>query len=476
MASWSAARLRGLVVAAALVLAGGAAQAARPRYGLSVDSLQGYPLVVHGAAGQGALLARIRDAADRAWRAEIVDAGWPAPPADPGGPDGRFDIYVDPSIGEGEGYVLPEAGVPATPWDDSTSYMGLPASFASDAALYSMVAHELNHASQFGIDALESDAFFEHSAVFVEQRVANDFATYGVGIADFQAHPERALDWLQTDYYEYGASLWLMYLSERLGDGGHRLVQRLWLDAKQTSGRNRPTWLDALDGILAEQGWTRARFFASFAVARYFTGARAQGVFRVGADWGPSSQMVAEARALGDAPLQLSAQIGAMGAHLVDVDLAPGVAAIAVQGGQPEQAVALQPLDAEGRILGEPLVVAGAGAATFALPAGSRRLIVGMTALPAGYDSNAMAWTAHPVAVTLAPAAAPDGGALDAGAPDAGAVPPGGGGGCATATHADAGPLTWLALAAVAAALALATTRRRRRRDVSTSSQVQVRE
>src|SRR5262249_31774361 len=156
----------------------------------------------------------------------------------------------------------PEQEVTSTTFFDQTCYMGLNRTWASDAELFSYVAHELNHASQFAIDAAESDVFFEHTAGFVEKTMANVPATYGVGIPDFQGHPERALVYIGKDYYEYGASLWVMYLSEQLGGGGPALVQRLWIDGKQVGRTNSPSWLDVLDTILTERSLTLAQFFA----------------------------------------------------------------------------------------------------------------------------------------------------------------------------------------------------------------------
>ena len=256
------------------------AQHARPAAAISAPSALGYPFLVHGPAGSETLLARIRDAADRAWRAEIAEGVWPRPAPDRGGPDDRFDLYIDTSLGEGEAYVEGEDAAAGEPFDSSTSFMGLPTQFADDLELFSIVAHELNHGSQYAIDPLEDDAFFEHTAVFVERRVAAHVPTYGVGIADFQRHPERPLDYLYRDDYEYGAALWLMFLSEHLDAGGEALVRRLWQDSRQRSAvppANEPDFLDALDGILAERRSDRAHFFATFASWRYFTGPRDDG-------------------------------------------------------------------------------------------------------------------------------------------------------------------------------------------------------
>ena len=263
---------------------------ARPPAAISLPSARGFPFLVHGPLGSDALVAKVRDAADVSWQAEMVDGAWPPPPPDQGGPDGRFDFYIDASMRFPVAYTLGEDEVPATPWFDQTSYIVLPGDFPNGAALFSTVAHELNHASQYAIDAAEEDAFFEHTAVMVEQKVAKDFTSWGVGISDYQGHPERALTYLDADWYEYGAGLWLIFLSEHLDQGGYRLVQRLWNDSRQPGPSNHPSFIDALDGILRERGMSRRQFFSTLSTWRYFTGARDDRLhFAGGGDWGPSS-------------------------------------------------------------------------------------------------------------------------------------------------------------------------------------------
>ncbi len=202
----------------------------------------------------------------------------------------------------------------STVWYDLTSYMVLPMSFTSGDHLFSVVAHELNHASQYAIDSLEDDAFFEHTAVFVEQRVAHFVPEYGVGIPDYQAHPDRAINYLQTDFYEYGASLWLMFLSEHLDDGGQALVQRLWLESRQPSSTtNEPDHLDVLAALLAQRGEDLPQFFATFGAWRYFTGSRDDGLhFKDAALWGTASEVAVSTVSL-DRPEVIEAALAAFG-------------------------------------------------------------------------------------------------------------------------------------------------------------------
>ena len=97
-------------------------------------------------------------------------------------------LHVVPIRYSGSKPVLPEDDVPGTPWSDSTSFIGVPRTFDDDASLFSVIAHELNHASQFALDDGQDDAFFEHTAVFVERLVAHHVPEYGVGIGAVLAY------------------------------------------------------------------------------------------------------------------------------------------------------------------------------------------------------------------------------------------------------------------------------------------------
>jgi hypothetical protein len=326
------------------------ALAQRPPYTQTIMSARGFPLAVHG--GDLALMTKIRDAADRAWQAEMIDSGWTAP-LDDG--DGIFDLYIDLTLALGEAYTVDDGVVAGK----APSYIGLPSQFVDDDDLFSVVAHEMNHASQYAIDALEDDAFFEHTAVFVERRVANHYPTWGVGVGDYQAHPERALDYILNDYYEYGAGLWLMFLSERLDGKGDQLVQRLWHDSAQPGSVNSPHFLDALDGILRDKQMTRARFFSELALWRWFTGTRDDG------------KHFSEAAGWPEVPLDGPTTLGAFGAQYRIVD-GPLTAQVSN-----ELAVVLLPMAG-----GEPVYV------TDRAQVGAGKWLLATVWAPAKYDPN----------------------------------------------------------------------------------------
>jgi hypothetical protein len=381
-----------------------AASAGRPSYALTVSSAQGYPFQVHGPSGSSTLLAKIRDAADVAWEAEIINGGWRAPPPDDGGPDTDFDFYIDPTLGTDEAYSDYSNDNDATSEDDAASYIGLPDTFTNDDVMRSTVAHELNHASQYAIDATEDDAFYEHTAVLVEQRVIGYVPGYGVGIGDYQDHPGRAIDYIGVDYYEYGAALWLMFLTEHVGNDSDAIVRQVWEDSAQSSvdWDNEPDFIDVLPGVLDDHGYDLHGFFAELATWRYFTGDRDDGMhFADGAQW--DSMVTVSARTLGAAgeATTLTASLSAFGASFYTFNIDDEVeVALAVSDGR--SAAGAVPLDVTGMALADPTTVGGnTENAVVTLPAGTTKLLVALTRVNETYDPDDDDWSTRSVSVAV---------------------------------------------------------------------------
>ncbi len=402
----------------------------RPSSAFGVGSSRGFPFRVLGPAGTDALAASIRDAVDEAWQAEIINGGWAAPPPDNGGPDSSYDIYIDPLNAQGEAYTQPEDDAGAVGRYALTSYIGLPDSYADAAELFSIAAHELNHASQFAIDAAEDDAFFESSSVFAEWYFAHDVPTYATGVDDYQAHPQRALNYLGSDLYEYGAGIWLIFLSERHDAKGQQLVQRLWEGSKQASSSlNEPDFLDVLGTETGERGLDMGQFFATFATWRYFTGSRDDGQhFSDGAAWGNGSR-VAAGQLTAAPEVSFQETVAAFGAGWRVVSVPAGTEALDVAVTGAGGVAAVVPLDPGGAAVAEPTVISTSAPGRAVLAQGAQSALVAVTYAPAGWDPDSKDWTAHTVQVSLAAVGqGADAGLVDAGIADAGAA------------SADAGP------------------------------------
>ena len=115
------------------------------------------------------------------------------------------------------------------------------------------------HASQANDDWFESPILLEMSALFLDQVYADRYIkTY---LNDFQQHPDWSLerDDKYVTWYMYGASMYLLYLSERFFDGDARFVSRMWLESRSPPGaqqdqkKNEPDYVDVLDRMLREK-------------------------------------------------------------------------------------------------------------------------------------------------------------------------------------------------------------------------------
>jgi hypothetical protein len=228
----------------------------RPKASYSLKS-ERFPLTVHWQnddrrARATALLHHV----EGAWQREVVELGWAAPLADAGkGGDDSLDLYLVP-VGAGQAYVAEERRQ-TKPFAVASSYVVFDDGLKDDGTLESYAFHEFNHVCQYAIDANEGDAFYENSAAFMDRFLKPDGPASQTGIADFQAQPERSVDYIGTEgEYEYGAGTFLQFLVERYGKGRPDLVRRLWEAGRQPavggSDPNEPDWQDVLPGVLRD--------------------------------------------------------------------------------------------------------------------------------------------------------------------------------------------------------------------------------
>ena len=181
-----------------------------------------------------------------------------APLADSGkGGSDNLDIYLT-AVGAGQAYVAEETRQ-QVPFATATAYIVFDQALADDGTLESYAFHEFNHACQYAIDANEGDAFYENTAAFMDRFLKPTGPASATGIADFQAMPERSLDSISgsgaTDEYEYGAGLFLQFLTERYGAGRSDIVRELWEagrqpDSPKAADHNEPDWQDVLPDVL----------------------------------------------------------------------------------------------------------------------------------------------------------------------------------------------------------------------------------
>lgn len=202
-------------------------------------------------------VARILELFERSWQIQVTEWNWPPPLPDGAlGGDAKLDVYLLP-LAPGQADTVQDRIV-ADPFATASCYIQLDQNLADDGTLESYVHHELNHALQFALDPYEADSFFEQTASLVERLLLPESPEATSGNADFQRHPHRALDAMATekgDRYEYGAALFLQYLTGKYGRNKPDLAYQLWQASRQPArakraDNNEPDWIDALPDVL----------------------------------------------------------------------------------------------------------------------------------------------------------------------------------------------------------------------------------
>lgn len=332
-------------------------------------------------------------AIERSWDHETRTLGFSPPYLDGGlcGPDERFDAFIWRSYRGGVVDVIAEN--PATPWDDRITYLIVdPWGPYGGAMLAATVAHELNHAMQAVDDWNETPILFEMTAQFVEDQVYDDANGWIELLADYQAHPEWALDY-NDDYetlYFYGSALYLFYLREAVFGGDASFISDVWRRCRNPAGENEPDMADALDLVLRERGGSSyAASISGFARWRWSPRGRDGGGGLEETALLPTEARIAVAGTLRPDRPETGSDVMVLGSRYFTVVADPGQAQVVLRfDGDPNVRWVVQTVDGlEADEDGAPLTLVG-GAARLELGGGDARTIV-VTALPstdAGYD------------------------------------------------------------------------------------------
>jgi hypothetical protein len=176
------------------------------------------------------------------WEAEIEEMGWHAPPTDNGaGGDDRFDVYLlelCSNQGGIYGYAQPEGSYGDNPSTDDveelyaiSSHMAIDNDF-DDACFdngtgdfLTTMAHEFNHAIQFGYDIRDAhNWYYESTATWMETQVAGEDEAATIYVAELYNSPEVCLGSVEGGLM-YGTYLFIQSLADAYGED---VVQELW--------------------------------------------------------------------------------------------------------------------------------------------------------------------------------------------------------------------------------------------------------
>ena len=247
-----------------------------------------YPITIHYEdISQDAYAAQALSYFEISWAEQIPNYGFTAPPPDGEGGSDNYDIYIQ-KFGGALGVTFQENPVPATPWQDFTSYIYIDPNLHG-SSFDTTCTHEFNHACQMADDVRENIAFFENTSMWIEDMVFDDSNDYYWYISDFQKNPQRALDWSGgSSVYVYGGCLWPLFLVQHYASDDPHFMSAVWYQCRQNSGGNEPDNFDAISTVLAS--YTSDSFddaYAELANWRYITGANDDGEhYEEGAAWG----------------------------------------------------------------------------------------------------------------------------------------------------------------------------------------------
>ncbi len=228
----------------------------------------------------------VAEALEHTWQVEITQLGWAAPPPDGNaGGDARYDVYLENIFGDGtagyadggweETFVGDNPNSPAVETRASHSYLSLDNDYAEvdewgdDIPPLDLmrvtVAHEFNHAIQYGYDGEEpADWLWEATATWIEPLVYPEIkdAEYYLDAVfkspDTCQLAEGGIDRVEDENHWYALWIMLQHLSERHGNDIIRLVWEYTADLDGYA---------ALDAALADYGSTLDAEFVDFSVA-----------------------------------------------------------------------------------------------------------------------------------------------------------------------------------------------------------------
>lgn len=211
---------------------------------------------------------------------QLEPLGFRLPPQDDGrcGPDDALDVFLWRDAPMTYTDLVGEAR--DTWWEDGPPYVALDA-FGDLGGRYlpSTVTHELNHVLQAADSWYDAPIAYEMTAMYVEDILHDDDDNYLDLIEDYQANPDRSVDWDDgyATFFMYGSCIFLQYLEARFFSEDAAFIGRVWEGMRNRPDANEPDFLDALDAVLSGVGRGFSDAVLEFARWRWYTGRRDDG-------------------------------------------------------------------------------------------------------------------------------------------------------------------------------------------------------
>jgi hypothetical protein len=197
----------------------------------------------------------------------LVDLGYQAPPV-----QGLYPLYIAAPGSTGRTQPAP-GGV----GNSQPSFIVVPPEFVqsgeSDATMGVLAVHEYFHAIQIGYDAAEQHWITEASSAWVEDLFVDGVDHNHPYLRDFLPFPRTSLA-ASNERHEYGAFLFLQFLTERYGGGsveGAPIVRELWEEMAVPEAINGAPDRDAvgaIEAVLTRRGTTLTDAWSEFLIWR----------------------------------------------------------------------------------------------------------------------------------------------------------------------------------------------------------------
>ena len=192
----------------------------------------------------------------------LADLGYREPPG-----EHPYQLYV---VRDG-GYVRPTPGGTER---SRPSFIAVPARLVQTGVtpkvLRSFAVHEYMHAVQHGYEDDAPDWIKEATSAWVEDVFFDGASPNHRYLEWFVPYPRLGLT-SDEGFHEYGAFLFLQFITERVGGGsvtGAHLVRELWERLSEAPGTDVDA-LDALRTLLNDRGWTFEEVWREFMYWRW---------------------------------------------------------------------------------------------------------------------------------------------------------------------------------------------------------------